>query len=80
MNNGGIEPLVSFHEPIARATVSQGAPSTSLSNASDFDDRIDADGVEMFKDLEVCLKKTTNLKQKPSVLPFNFPPNTYPLT
>jgi hypothetical protein len=52
------EPLASFHDAIVKTTVSQGAPSTSLSNASDFDDRIDAEGGEIFSDPEFCLKRT----------------------
>jgi hypothetical protein len=37
---GILEPGNSFHDPIAKTSVSQGAPSTSLSNTSDFEDRI----------------------------------------
>ena len=52
MLNTIFEPTNSFHDPIAKTSVSQGAPSTSLSNASDFDDRnLDVE-VELFSDPE----------------------------
>ncbi len=57
----------SFHDPIAKTSVSQGDPSTSLSNASDFDDRIVDNEVELFSDPDCYHKKISKMTAASSI-------------